>query len=127
MGKRVFQTSSRSKPNGGARGERVSGGRAQPEAAAAFDRIAATVDAIRKTFSKLFRTGRRTDGLLDVERWTEMLRDVGFNSAPETAEDSYDRSLLIEQCEGRNWQFRPGRALTNAPCPTALDSTSTTE
>jgi hypothetical protein len=28
-----------------------------------------------------------TDGLLDVERWTEMLREVGFGSSPETAED----------------------------------------
>jgi hypothetical protein len=36
------------------------------------------------------------DGLLDVERWTEMLRDVGFNSAPETAED-FIRSFIADR------------------------------
>jgi uncharacterized protein (DUF2237 family) len=33
------------------------------------------------------------DGLLDMERWTEMLRDVGFGSSPKSAE-KFVRSLL---------------------------------
>ena len=33
------------------------------------------------------------DGLLDMERWTEMLRDVGFISSPKSAE-KFVRSLL---------------------------------
>jgi hypothetical protein len=27
------------------------------------------------------------DGLLDVEQWTEMLREVGFGSSPKSAEE----------------------------------------
>ena len=58
-------------------------------AAAIFDRLAATVDDIpQDVFLAFSEPGPDvTDGLLDVERWTEMLREVGFGSSPETAED----------------------------------------
>jgi len=67
------------------------------KAAAAFDQLAATVDAIPQVVFKVFsELGGVDDGLLDVERWTEMLRDVGFNSAPETAED-FIRSFIADR------------------------------
>ena len=67
------------------------------KAASAFDRLAATVDAIpRDVFEAYSELGGVHDGLLDVERWTEMLRDVGFNSAPETAED-FIRSFIADR------------------------------
>ena len=50
------------------------------EAAAMFDRLAATVDAIPQDVFIAFSKLEVDDGLLDVERWTEMLRDVGFGS-----------------------------------------------
>ena len=66
-------------------------------AASAFDRLAATVDAIpQDVFEAYSELGGVHDGLLDVERWTEMLRDVGFNSAPETAED-FIRSFIADR------------------------------
>jgi hypothetical protein len=68
------------------------------EAAAIFDRLAATVDAIPQdvfiAFSKL--NLEVDDGLLDVERWTEMLREVGFGSSPEIAED-FVRSFIADR------------------------------
>ena len=59
------------------------------EAAAILDRLAATVDAIpQDVFVALSELGPNVDDdLLDVEQWTEMLRDVGFQSAPKNAED----------------------------------------
>ena len=36
------------------------------------------------------------DGLLDVERWTEMLREVGFASSPETAQE-FVRSFIADR------------------------------
>jgi hypothetical protein len=45
------------------------------EAAAIFDRLAATVDAIPQDVFIAFSKLEVDDGLLDVERWTEMLRD----------------------------------------------------
>jgi len=50
------------------------------EAAAIFDRLAATVDAIPQDVFIAFSKLEVDDGLLDVERWTEVLRDVGFRS-----------------------------------------------
>ena len=49
------------------------------EAAAIFDRLAATVDAIPQDVYRIFAEAGVNDGLLDVERWTEMLRDVTKN------------------------------------------------
>jgi hypothetical protein len=51
------------------------------EAAAIFDRLAATVDAIPQDLFIAFTKLKVNDGLLDMERWTEMLRDVGFGSS----------------------------------------------
>jgi len=50
----------------------------------------------RKTFSKFSLKPGVNDGLLDVERWTEMLRDVGFGSSPATAED-FVRSFIADR------------------------------
>ncbi len=59
------------------------------EAAAMFDRLAATVDAVPEDVFVVFSERPDVDdGLLDVERWAEMLRDVGFQSAPKNAEDA---------------------------------------
>src|ERR1700731_4157149 len=68
------------------------------EAAAVFDRMAATVDAIpQDVFVALSELGPNVDDdLLDVERWTEMLRDVGFQSAPKNAED-FVRSFIANR------------------------------
>jgi hypothetical protein len=65
------------------------------EAAAILDRLAATVDAIpQDVFVALSELGPNVDDdLLDVEQWTEMLRDVGFQSAPKNAED-FVRSFI---------------------------------
>jgi hypothetical protein len=53
--------------------------RYHPKAAAAFDQPAAMVDAIPEDVLAVFSKRRDVDdGLLDVEQWTEMLRDVGF-------------------------------------------------
>jgi hypothetical protein len=58
------------------------------EAAAIFDRLAASVDGIPEDVFLVFsECADVDDGLLDVERWAEMLRDVGFQSAPRNAED----------------------------------------
>ena len=67
------------------------------KAAAAFDQLAATVDAIPEDVLAVFSERPDVDdGLLDVERWTEMLRDVGFRMSPETAED-FVRSFIADR------------------------------
>jgi hypothetical protein len=68
------------------------------EAAAILDRLAATVDAIpQDVFVALSELGPNVDDdLLDVEQWTEMLRDVGFQSAPKNAED-FVRSFIADR------------------------------
>ena len=66
------------------------------EAAAIFDRLAATVDAIPQDVYRIFAEAGVNDGLLDVERWTEMLRDVGFGSSPKTAEE-FVRSFVADR------------------------------
>jgi len=68
------------------------------EAAAILDRLAATVDAIpQDVFVALSELGPNVDDdLLDVEQWTEMLRDVGFQSAPKNAED-FVRSFIANR------------------------------
>jgi hypothetical protein len=68
------------------------------EAAAIFDRLAATVDTVpQDVFIAYSEPGSDlADGLLDVERWTEMLRDVGFRSSPETAEE-FVRSFIADR------------------------------
>ena len=50
----------------------------------------------RKTFFIAFSKLEVDDGLLDVERWTEVLRDFGFGSSPETAED-FVRSFIADR------------------------------
>jgi hypothetical protein len=67
-------------------------------AAAIFDRLAATVDNIpQDAFLAFSEPGPDvTDGFLDVERWTEILREVGFGSSPETAEDLV-RSFIADR------------------------------
>jgi len=65
--------------------------------AAIFDQLAATVDAIPEDVFVVFSERLDVDdGLLDVERWTEMLRDVGFQSAPKNAED-FVRSFIADR------------------------------
>jgi hypothetical protein len=66
------------------------------EAAAIFDRLAATVDAIPQDVFIAFSKLEVDDGLLDVERWTEMLRDVGFGLSPKTAEE-FVRSFIADR------------------------------
>ena len=66
------------------------------EAAAIFDRLATAVDAIPQDVFRTFSEAGVNDGLLDVERWTEMLHDVGFGSSPETAED-FVRSFIADR------------------------------
>jgi hypothetical protein len=68
------------------------------EAAAIFDLLAATVDTVpQDVFIAYSEPGSDlADGLLDVERWTEMLRDVGFRSSPETAEE-FVRSFIADR------------------------------
>ena len=68
------------------------------KAAAIFDRLAASVDAIpQDIFVAFSEPGPEVaDGLLDVERWTEMLRDIGFSASPETAED-FLRSFIADR------------------------------
>jgi hypothetical protein len=68
-----------------------------PEAAAVFDQLAATVNAIPEDVFVVFSESSDVDdGLLDVERWSEMLRDVGFQSAPKNAED-FVRSFIADR------------------------------
>jgi hypothetical protein len=70
-------------------------------AAAIFDRLAATVDAIpQDVFITFSEHPEIADGLLDVERWTEMLRAVGFGSSPETAEE-FVRSFIADRMARR--------------------------
>jgi hypothetical protein len=66
------------------------------EAAAIFDRLAATVDAIPQDLFRAFSEPGVNDGLLDVERWTEMLRDVGFGWTPKSAEE-FVRSFIADR------------------------------
>jgi hypothetical protein len=66
------------------------------EAAAILDRLAATVDAIPQDVFIAFSKLEVDDGLLDVERWTEMLREVGFGSSPKIAED-FVRSFIADR------------------------------
>ena len=66
------------------------------KAAAVFDQLNATVDAIPQDVFRAFSEPDVDDGLLDVERWTEMLRDVGFSSSPETAEE-FVRSFIADR------------------------------
>jgi hypothetical protein len=68
----------------------------QLEAAAIFDRLAATVDAIPQDVLIAFSKLEVDDGLLDVERWTEMLCDVGFGLSPKTAEE-FVRSFIADR------------------------------
>ena len=68
-----------------------------PNAAAIFDRLAATVNDIPQgVFVAFSQHPDIADGLLDVERWTEMLREVGFGSSPEIAED-FVRSFIMDR------------------------------
>ena len=64
-------------------------------AAAIFDRLAATVDAIPQDVFTAFSKLEVDDGLLDVERWTE-IRDVGFGLSPKTAEE-FVRSFIVDR------------------------------
>jgi hypothetical protein len=65
-------------------------------AAAIFDRLAATVDAIpQDVFITFSEHPEIADGLLDVERWTEMLPDVGFALSPKTSEE-FVRSFIAD-------------------------------
>jgi hypothetical protein len=64
-------------------------------AAAIYDRLAATVDAIPGDVFVVF-SENVTEDFRDAERLSEMLRDVGFNSAPETAED-FVRSFIADR------------------------------
>jgi hypothetical protein len=57
---------------------------------------AAAVDAIPRDVFIAFSKLEVDDGLLDVERWTEMLRDVGFGSSPKTAEE-FVRSFVADR------------------------------
>ena len=66
------------------------------EAAAIFDRLAATADDIPQDVFRTFSEAGVNDGLLDLERWTEMLRDVGFGSSPKTAEE-FVRSFIADR------------------------------
>jgi hypothetical protein len=72
----------------------------QLEAAAIFDRLAATVDAIPQDVFIAFTKLEVNDDLLDVERWTQMLCDVGCGSSPETAED-FVRSFIADRMTRR--------------------------
>jgi hypothetical protein len=65
-------------------------------AAAIFDRLAATVDAIPQDVFTAFSKLEVDDGPLDVERWAEMLRDVGFGSSPKSAEE-FIRSFIADR------------------------------
>ena len=65
-------------------------------AASIFDGLAATVDAIPQDVFIAFSKLEVDDGLLDVERWTEMLRDVGFGLSPKTAEE-FVRSFVADR------------------------------
>jgi hypothetical protein len=66
-------------------------------AAAIFDRLATTVDAIpQDVFVAFSEHPDVADGLLDVERWTEMLRDIGFALSPKTAEE-FVRSFIADR------------------------------
>jgi len=67
-------------------------------AATIFDRLAATVDDIPQDLFLAFSEPGPdvTDGLLDVEGWTEMLREVGFGSSPKIAED-FVRSFIADR------------------------------
>jgi len=60
--------------------------------------LVATVDAIpQDVFVALSELGPNVDDdLLDVEQWTEMLRDVGFQSAPKNAED-FVQSFIVDR------------------------------
>ena len=71
-------------------------------AATIFDRLAATVDDIPQDLFLAFSEPGPdvTDGLLDVERWTEMLRDVGVGSSPKTAED-FVKSFIVDRADRR--------------------------
>ncbi len=82
--------------------EQYPDGKRHVEAAAIFDRLAATVDAIpQDVFVAFSQPGPGvTDGLLDVERWTEMLRDVGVGSSPKTAED-FVKSFIVDRADRR--------------------------
>jgi hypothetical protein len=67
------------------------------EAATICDRLAATVDAIPEdVFLAFSECPDVDDGLLDVERWAEMLRYVGFGSSPKSAED-FVRSFIADR------------------------------
>jgi hypothetical protein len=68
----------------------------QLEAAAIFDRLAATVDDIPQDTFSTFSTPDVNDGLLDVERWTEMLRDVGFGLSPKSSEE-FVRAFIADR------------------------------
>jgi hypothetical protein len=63
------------------------------------------VDTIPKDVFSVFSEGPDVnDGLLDVERWTAMLRDVAFQSAPKTPKTSSDLLLRIDRRDKRNWR-----------------------
>ena len=79
-------------------GGTVSDDKRHLEAAAIFDQLAATVDAIPRDVSRAFCQPDVNDGLLDVERTTEMLRDIGFGSFPQTAEHLVRSFIRIERC-----------------------------
>jgi hypothetical protein len=98
LGDWIFRTSSKNRPNGDARRQKQYPTEEHNlEAAAIFDRLAATVDAIPPdVFVALSELENVDDGLLDVERWTEMLCDVAFSSSPETAED-FVRSFIADR------------------------------
>jgi hypothetical protein len=71
------------------------------EAAAIFDRLAETVDAIPQDVFRTFSEAGVNDGLLDVQRWTQMLRGVSFGSTPKSAEE-FVRSFIADR------MMRPG-------------------
>jgi hypothetical protein len=70
------------------------------EAAGIFDRLAATVDGIPQEVFRTFSKPDVNDGLLDVEQWTQMLREVGFGSSPKSAEE-FVRFFVADRMMGR--------------------------
>jgi hypothetical protein len=67
------------------------------EAAALLDKLAASVETVAPDFLDAY--GSLQDDYMDSERHSEMLRQIGFHSWPETAED-FVKACIADRAMG---------------------------
>ena len=92
------------------------------EAAALLDKLAASVETVAPDLLDAY--GSLRDDYMDSEQHSEMFRQIGFHSWPETAEE-FVKACIADRATGasadadadRPARASPSSAATSTPCP----------